>query len=104
MNKSAPFARSLHLMAAMAALMQSGASMMSAAMQSGADSYQSRGKGKGIRTGLAFKARSGKDYPFSSGKQDRKTATRQVTVERNGFAFMNTRRSADRLSMSQVGA
>lgn len=43
-----------------------------------------------------------KTYPFSSTKQHRKHATRQVTVVRNGFEIMNTLKAKDRLSMSQV--
>ncbi len=105
MNSSNPFARSRALMSAMAALMATGISAFAAATQSGADKYESRGKGR--RNGRIVRThagnRSGRNYPFSSTKQDRKTATRQHTVVVNGFPLMQTRATGDRLSMSQVG-
>ncbi len=92
---SAPFARSIALMAAMGAMVQAGLSHTFAAVKSGADAYRSRGKGRGDKMTKGTARRSGRSYPFSSTKQDARTTARQHMVVVAGFQLMQTRKAAD---------
>ncbi len=93
--KPAPFSRSIAIVRAAAALIAAGMSVTSALMQSGAQQYVSRGKGKGKSASKAGKQyrSSGRAYPFSSYKQDAKTE-RHYEIERNGHVISQTYSSA----------
>ena len=89
--KSSPFARSRLIFSAVAAALSSGLQMPSALMAAGADQYKSRGKGRPSATvGRSIppaRKTSGKPYPFSSARQDKRSA-KYVNRIVNGFHVM----------------
>ena len=91
--RSSPFARSRAIFAAISAALASGSVMQTALMASGAETYKSRGKGRPSATvGRSIppaRKTSGKHYPFSSTRQDKRAAN-QVNRIVNGFSLMQT--------------
>lgn len=92
--KSSPFARSRAIFAAISAALAGGSILQNALMASGAQTYKSRGKGRPSATvGRSIKpARrfwNSKPYPFSSARQDKRSA-KYVNRIVNGFSVMQT--------------